>query len=241
MRRLRVSGRYAADTLDGWIWSTDGGDWHDGHCLSLLEGDELERMSRLPERHRCSFLRNHAAIRVLLAEQLATAPDSLRLSRDVRGKPCLADDAALHFNLSHSASFGALGISENPVGVDIERPDGAAYDELAKRLFPYEAAQLVDVLGICNDPFAFVRLWTAKESYLKALGCGLTERLDSFRLHVDMQGRALELLGAGTSANLPVCCFHVLDQPLNCSYVGTFTTLHDNSCAPAGTDIFADR
>jgi 4'-phosphopantetheinyl transferase len=229
MRRLCAAGRYAVDTLDGWIWSTDGGDWHDGHCLSLLDGNELERMSRLPDRHRRSFLRNHAAMRVLLAEQLAVAPDRLRLSRDERGKPCLVDDATLHFNLSHSASFGALGVSPDPVGVDIERPDGAAYDELAKRLFPYEAAQLVDVSGMCNDPLAFARLWTAKESYLKALGRGLRQRLDSFRLQVDLQGRALELVGAGTTANLPVCRFHVFDQPLNSNYVGTFTTLHDNS------------
>ncbi len=240
MRRLRASGPNAADVLDGWIWSTDGGDWHDGHCLSLLEGDELERMSLLPERQRCSFLRNHAAMRVLLAQQLTIAPESLRLSRDVRGKPRLVDDVALHFNLSHSKSFGALGISENPVGVDIERPDGAAYDELAKRLFPYEAAQIVDVLGICKDPFAFARLWTAKESYLKALGWGLTQRLDSFRLHVDTHGRALELVGAGTSANLPVCCFHVLDEPLNCSYVGTFATLHGSSRAHAAVDVSSE-
>ena len=80
------------------------------------------------------------------------------------GKPCLANRDDVHFSLSHSGTWAVCALSDTPVGVDIERPRNM--DKVAK-LFP-DAKTDDDIL----------RLWTAKEAYLKLLGCGLTVPLD---------------------------------------------------------------
>lgn len=80
------------------------------------------------------------------------------------GKPCLKDEV-LHFSLSHSGLWVVCAVSDTPVGVDIERPRNM--DKITK-LFPTARTE-EDVL----------RLWTAKEAYLKMVGCGLTAGLDS--------------------------------------------------------------
>lgn len=81
------------------------------------------------------------------------------------GKPSLKD-GSFHFSLSHSGLWGVCALSDTPVGVDIEQP--RCFDKLAARYFS-EARTEDDVL----------RLWTAKEAYLKLLGRGLTVPLDS--------------------------------------------------------------
>lgn len=86
------------------------------------------------------------------------------------GKPYLADRNDIHFSLSHSGIWAVCALSDAPVGVDIERPRSM---EKVARLFP-EAKTDDDVL----------RLWTAKEAYLKLLGRGLTVPLDSISVQL---------------------------------------------------------
>ena len=86
------------------------------------------------------------------------------------GKPYLADRDDIHFSLSHSGTWAVCALSDAPVGVDIERPRNM--DKIA-RLFPNAKTQ--------DD---FLRLWTAKEAYLKLLGCGLTVPLDSISVQL---------------------------------------------------------
>lgn len=80
------------------------------------------------------------------------------------GKPYLAERNDIHFSLSHSGTWAVCAVSDRPVGVDIECLRSM---EKVARLFP-EAKTDDDVL----------RLWTAKEAYLKLLGRGLTVPLD---------------------------------------------------------------
>ena len=81
------------------------------------------------------------------------------------GKPYLP---GLDFNLSHSGPWVALAVGEGPVGVDVEwfRPD-LPMEKIAARHFTPEERRLADT------PEGFLRIWTAKESYLKRLGKGL--------------------------------------------------------------------
>ena len=94
------------------------------------------------------------------------------------GKPYLADRDDLHFSLSHSGTWAVCAISDASVGVDIERPRNM--DKIAN-LFP-DAKTDDDML----------RLWTAKEAYLKLIGRGLTVPLDSISVRL---GEALVLEG----------------------------------------------
>lgn len=98
------------------------------------------------------------------------------------GKPFLSDRPEVHFSLSHSGSWAVCAVSDHPVGVDAELPRCTM--AMARRHFhPEELAQL-DALSPHDQADALNRLWTAKEAFLKALGCGLVIPLSSFTVHL---------------------------------------------------------
>lgn len=89
------------------------------------------------------------------------------------GKPYLAEHS-FQFNLSHSGAYVLCGVSEQEIGVDIQRIQGGEKLHLAKRFFsPGECRALED----CEDEEAriqmFFRMWTRKEAYGKLTGEGL--------------------------------------------------------------------
>ena len=87
----------------------------------------------------------------------------------------------VEFSLSRSEDVALIAISSDAVGADIERvtPRPGLADLVAARFPPREAACLA---GGCSLPSGrgdsalsgFYRHWTAREAYLKAIGCGLT-------------------------------------------------------------------
>ncbi|HHQ4528790.1 TPA: 4'-phosphopantetheinyl transferase family protein [Aeromonas hydrophila] len=90
------------------------------------------------------------------------------------------------FNLSHSDSAVALVLSRiGDVGIDIERSTYEKnYLNIAKRFFHDEEKEALDQL----DPHTAQRqshmLWCLKEAYIKAIGKGLTQPLNSFKFEL---------------------------------------------------------
>ena len=95
------------------------------------------------------------------------------------GKPFFPTLPGFHFNLSHSGNRVLCAVSPSPVGCDIELP--RRYDPtLARRFFqPGESAWLLS-LPEDAQPEAFFRLWTCKESFMKAVGLGFTLPMADF-------------------------------------------------------------
>lgn len=100
------------------------------------------------------------------------------------GKPFFPALPGFCFNLSHSGERVLCAVSPSPVGCDIElsrRVDLA----IARRFFhPDERAWLLS-LPEAEREAAFFRLWTCKESFVKALGLGLSLPLDSFAVSLE--------------------------------------------------------
>ncbi len=101
------------------------------------------------------------------------------------GKPFLADHQEIHFSLSHTGSWVTCAVSHDPVGVDVEMPRCTYH--IGQRFFQPQELEGLDQLEHfqCRDQLN--RLWTGKESFVKALGGGLTIPLNSFtvKLHED--------------------------------------------------------
>lgn len=167
-------------------------------ALGTLTDDELARMKRFRfERDRSRFAAGRAALRFLLGTVLDRDPAALRFSAGAHGKPALADDPRLAFNLSHSGASAIVAIDparrHHSVGVDLELrrevPDALA---LAQGCFD---AQEQAVLAACDGPDrdeAFLRGWTRKEACLKAGGTGFSSDMIP-STGIDAQARQVRL------------------------------------------------
>ncbi len=105
------------------------------------------------------------------------------------GKPYLKNHPDLFFNLSHSGSKAIAVFDEKEVGCDIEkiRPFSK---EVANRCFHEKEKEYLK--NASNMGEAFTRIWVYKESFLKALGSGISEELSSFATYPSLEGIKLE-------------------------------------------------
>jgi 4'-phosphopantetheinyl transferase len=106
-----------------------------------------------------------------------------------KGKPSIAKEQnspGLRFNVSHSGGLGLIAVTCNrEIGVDVEtRQKVVDYMAIAKRFFSAREHRGLAQLPGESRPTAFLRCWTRKESYVKALGKGLSCSLNSFSVSV---------------------------------------------------------
>ena len=101
------------------------------------------------------------------------------------GKPYLRDYKNIFFNLSHSGKYVFLVLSDREAGCDVEEitPLDSLDSRLAiaKRFFTEnEAAAIEKQPDPASGNELFYKIWTMKESFIKAKGGGLSIPLDSF-------------------------------------------------------------
>ena len=94
------------------------------------------------------------------------------------GKPLLKSNS-IHFNISHSGDWVVGVCAEFPVGIDIEKIENPPYEIMKQNFTEFEITQIA---GAPDSKKAekFFSIWTAKESYIKMIGTGLSSGLDSF-------------------------------------------------------------
>jgi 4'-phosphopantetheinyl transferase len=150
---------------------------------SVLSPDERQRADRfLSERDRARFATCRASLRRILAGLLDTNPSEISFQYSPFGKPSLAENEGLHFNVSHSNHFALVAVAMGrAVGVDVEfaRADFAT-DAVAQRFFSPLEREALGRLPAESRTEAFFRCWTRKEAFIKAIGEGLSFPLDRF-------------------------------------------------------------
>lgn len=130
----------------------------------------------------------------------------LSIAAEPDGKPYLKD-SALHFSLSHSGSFAACALSDLPVGLDLEYR-GRISDALLRRSFSPEEQTLIR--SSQDSDLLFTRIWTGKESFVKATGQGILSPLREIQplnppagvsfWHKDLESFCLSVCVLGFSA-----------------------------------------
>ena len=149
-------------------------------ALSDAERDRARRIRPLAGRH--DFVLSHYATREILARYTAMAPAALEFRRGSHGKPRAA--GPVEFSLSHTNGLALIAVSAAGVGVDVEMiRETPLADGLISRYLT--AAEQAAVAGADDTTTAFLRYWTAKESYLKGLGIGLAEPLENLEVRWD--------------------------------------------------------
>jgi phosphopantetheine--protein transferase-like protein len=162
---------------------------------ATLSAGERQRADRFHFSDDCrDYTLAHDLLRRTLSTYRSVEPDGWHFQADAAGKPFLADDPRLSFNLSHTRHLVACAIAAGPpVGIDVERAarmlDAGA---IARRYFSADESAS---LARCRDKdhtMRFVELWTLKEAFVKAVGAGLTMPLDSMSFALDEGGIVFE-------------------------------------------------
>lgn len=189
---------------------------------ATLDDDELLRAGRFRfERDRRRFVARRAFLRRILAGYAGVAPVSIRYRRSDAGKPELLDSQGLAFSTSHADGLAIVAVAtQGEVGVDVERvrPVAEAHD-LARRLFTDRESEHLGSLPAAMVSEAFLRLWTRKEAYVKALGRGLSMPLDGFEVLPLADG---DVVASGDAEDGPAIRLWSVDVPAG--YVATVAT-----------------
>jgi 4'-phosphopantetheinyl transferase len=175
----------------------------------LLTSDELARGRRIQRPTIAAYrLLARAALRLLLGYYLEVEPRALALCGGPGGRPELDpaghpwEERGLSFNLAHTGSLAVFAFTRFPaIGVDVESVARRPVSPTAiRRALAPEELEVVMGLPEWERTAAFLRYWTAKEAYAKALGVGLSIDLRSVVLReVDdpVGSPRLDLRGGG--------------------------------------------
>lgn len=192
----------------------------------------IQRYHRLQDRQRS--LAGVMLSRKMISALTGVSEGDITVLRDQCQKPFLPH-LDLHFNLSHSGNHVACAVGPVPLGIDLEQVRPVQnFTAICKRVFT-PAEQAAIEAGPPEDVLdRFFDYWTLKESYLKALGYGLSKPLQSFSIEID-RGRSPQLIDhsemgpwyfklyrLGDSYRCAVCAASPLfpDQPV-CSAIGS--------------------
>ena len=115
----------------------------------------------------------------LLAESYPPLP-ALPIAETGKGKPVLAP-GDFFFSISHSGDYVACGLSDTPIGVDLEQLQAIRSPIARKLCHPQEIAQLQTAE---RPEELLLASWVVKESYSKMTGDGLTVSLTSLPVWV---------------------------------------------------------
>jgi 4'-phosphopantetheinyl transferase len=204
-----IPGTIAANEVHLWAWTLNPAPPDPSPHVALLDSQELQRMHKFYfTRDRARYAANHANLRRILGAYLNQLPERVKLRADPLGKPELAFEDPIAFNLSHSRTIAVLAVAHGqPVGVDVEdvRP---IEPEVAARFF--SAAELAALSPLQGEAWVtgFYRCWTRKEAILKAEGVGLYRALDSFDVSLRADEPA-ELLASRAAFRYPWKLHHL--------------------------------
>lgn len=153
-------------------------------CLmTLIDEDKLAKIKRY--RNKKDFenaLISDALVRFAILESKRIRYIKRPFLLNEYGKPHLPTNINLQFNSSHSGDWIVCAVDEKAIGIDIEQIKDTDILEIAEGFFATEDYDQIMATDSNARKELFYDIWTLKESYIKALGKGLSIKLDSFSI-----------------------------------------------------------
>lgn len=158
------------------------------------------------DKHKHTYLVSHALVRSALSLMTQVEPAKFSFKTNAYGKPFIAtpiQHETLHFNLSHTDGLVAVAISKHTaLGIDVENKDRQVLTQsLAEQFFAPEECHAVAQASEHEHSTKMLEFWTLKESYIKAVGMGLSIALDSFAFELAKPPKPAHLIRLDAQAD----------------------------------------
>lgn len=183
-----ISERMTLNESEIHVWILDIQNYNESslkRLTNILSMDEKIKMSRyMHVKDQKCFLIGHGMLRIVLSQYLQKYPESIIFSENKYGKIHMPQ-SNVSFNISHSGNKVVLAFAkEMQIGVDIERMGVIEdYAQIAKKFFlPQESKLICSQTDAAKGMEYFYKIWTVKEAYVKAIGCGLSRSLKTFEV-----------------------------------------------------------
>ena len=131
----------------------------------------------------------------VLKKEYGVELSSCNISRNRWGKPGLKEYPDIHFSISHNKNMAVCVVSGDEVGIDIETMGRTCSESVWRRMLSDEEYKRLTGISDENErDREFLKHWTLKESYGKAIGTGLS---------YDYKSVAFNISDAGIACNVP--------------------------------------
>ncbi len=125
--------------------------------------------------------------RSVIIKKLRCKNEAIVFERNPYGKPFLKDRSEVQFNKSHSGRWAVCAFDETPAGADIQQVRPVNF-KLTKRYFSPLEDEVFQKKPAEEKTDYFFDIWTLKESYIKAVGKGLSLGLNTFSVIMEKDG-----------------------------------------------------
>ena len=148
-----------------------------GYLLNYASDYAKENiLKKITYKEKCTILANDFLLKNLIYKKYKIKYSKSDIITNKFGKPFFKKQIGCHFNFSHNKKYSVVVVGKEIVGVDIEDIENIKKE--THRLFVSD----YDYVDKNNMRLSLCKLWTAKESYCKALGCGLNVSLKDIQV-----------------------------------------------------------
>lgn len=98
-----------------------------------------------------------------------------KFSKNYMGKPYMANDEFIKFNISHTQNIVSVAISEQNIGIDVETSLSVTKKQIIQLMDFCFSEKEKNYVNYDKSGYKqrFFEVWTRREAYFKCLGCGL--------------------------------------------------------------------
>lgn len=134
-------------------------------CLSNSFKEKFDRLKDLKQKQ-------FVAMEYLILKILLNKKNNFDFSFNKYGKPFIEN--SLNFNISHSGDYLAVAVSNNEIGIDLQK-NKTVKESILKRICSEKEMMYIDDSGDKN--FEFTKIWTKKEAFVKRYGQSIIQNL----------------------------------------------------------------
>ncbi len=181
-------------TIDLQTWRAENKSYKP--LIEMLDDVEYRRYANFKfEPSKVTFLAGRTQLKQMLAHYLGVGIEHINFRYNEFGKPELNKPWKIAFNVSHSGDKLVIGISRSHnLGIDIEQVKPSRdILSIAKSFFANNEYALLEKLPEKDQILAFYKLWSLKESYIKAKSQGLAIDLCDFEFAFESIHQSIHL------------------------------------------------